>query len=63
MIAGEDIDENISVTLFGDDVRVRQIITNLLTNVVKYTPQGSVTFSMKLKEVIKSGIADEKNRE
>lgn len=62
MIAGEDIDENIPVTLFGDDVRVRQIITNLLTNVVKYTPQGSVTFSMKLKEVIKSGIADEKNR-
>lgn len=57
-----DIDENLPATLFGDDVRVRQVITNLLTNAVKYTPQGSVTFRMHLKCVIKSQLISEKDR-
>ncbi len=30
--------------LYGDDVRIKQIITNILTNAVKYTEKGSVTF-------------------
>ena len=30
--------------LYGDDVRVRQVITNTLTNAVKYTPAGTVWF-------------------
>ena len=36
------LDETMPNTLNGDDVRVKQIITNLLTNAVKYTQQGSV---------------------
>ncbi|MCH5250696.1 MAG: response regulator [Lachnospiraceae bacterium] len=36
------LDETIPDTLYGDDVRVKQIITNLLTNAVKYTLRGGV---------------------
>ena len=36
------LDETMPGTLYGDDVRVKQIVTNLLTNAVKYTPKGSV---------------------
>ena len=41
-----DVDETIPDKLYGDEVRVRQIITNLLTNAVKYTHEGSVTLSV-----------------
>ena len=44
-----DIDETIPSRLYGDDVRISQVIMNLLTNAVKYTEQGSVTLRAKNK--------------
>ena len=42
-----DIDHEIPSMLYGDEVRIKQIVTNMLTNAVKYTEKGSVTLSAK----------------
>ena len=42
-----EVDETVPSRLYGDDVRISQIIMNLLTNAVKYTERGSVTLSVK----------------
>lgn len=41
-----DYDEKMPGIMYGDDIRLRQILTNLLTNAVKYTPSGSVTLKV-----------------
>lgn len=47
------VDERIPCRLFGDDVRIRQILVNLLSNAVKYTEQGSVTLEVAFDETSK----------
>ena len=42
-----DIDETLPSRLLGDDVRISQVIMNLLTNAVKYTEKGYVKLSIK----------------
>jgi len=41
-----NVDENIPVTLLGDELRVKQILNNLLSNAFKYTETGKVTMSV-----------------
>jgi len=38
--------ETLPVYLFGDELRINQILNNLLSNAIKYTQQGSVTLEV-----------------
>ena len=42
-----DVDESVPSKLYGDDVRIGQVVLNLLTNAVKYTETGSVTLRVR----------------
>ncbi|MDR1287625.1 MAG: response regulator [Treponema sp.] len=42
-----DIDENLPVRLFGDELRIKQILNNLLSNAFKYTKEGTVTLRIR----------------
>ncbi len=52
-----DIDERIPCELIGDDIRIRQILVNLLNNAVKYTHKGTVTLEVKQLETEKENTA------
>ncbi|MCI8719857.1 MAG: DegV family EDD domain-containing protein [Oscillospiraceae bacterium] len=41
------VDSSIPSMLCGDEVRIKQILINLLNNAVKYTSEGSVTLSVR----------------
>ncbi|MBO6291043.1 MAG: response regulator [Selenomonas sp.] len=41
-----NFDPNLPRRLYGDEIHIKQVITNILTNAVKYTEKGSVTFSV-----------------
>jgi signal transduction histidine kinase len=41
-----DIDESTPSKLFGDDLRIKQILNNLLSNAFKYTNEGTVTLDI-----------------
>ena len=45
-----NIDPALPTGLHGDEVRINQIIMNLLTNAIKYTEKGSVTLTITAKE-------------
>lgn len=47
-------DESIPSVLYGDHTRIKQIILNLLTNAVKYTREGYVSF--KVSSVIEGDV-------
>lgn len=41
-----DASETLPSILYGDDVRIRQILINIMSNAVKYTEKGSVTLTV-----------------
>ncbi len=45
-----EADEKLPMKLFGDDVRLRQVILNILSNAIKYTNEGKVTLRMSGKK-------------
>ena len=41
-----NFDKNLPKILHGDEVRIKQVITNILTNAVKYTEKGFVNLNL-----------------
>lgn len=50
------IAEDIPYLLYGDEIRLKQVLTNLLTNAVKYTEEGNVILKVDWKEAGDSSI-------
>jgi signal transduction histidine kinase/CheY-like chemotaxis protein/HPt (histidine-containing phosphotransfer) domain-containing protein len=44
-----NIDENVPAKLIGDELRIKQILNNLLSNAFKYTDSGTVTMTLNFK--------------
>ncbi len=50
------VSEDIPYLLFGDEIRIKQVIINLLSNAVKYTLEGSVVLKVDWREAGDSSI-------
>jgi signal transduction histidine kinase/HPt (histidine-containing phosphotransfer) domain-containing protein len=53
------IEENIPATLIGDELRIKQILNNLLSNAFKYTDTGKVVLSVKFECLQKQSQKDQ----
>ena len=47
-----DISPSLPSKLCGDDVRIREVLINILNNAIKYTREGSVSLSVSTDEII-----------
>jgi signal transduction histidine kinase/CheY-like chemotaxis protein/HPt (histidine-containing phosphotransfer) domain-containing protein len=50
------VDNMIPAQLIGDDIRIRQILINLLNNAIKYTPAGYIALDIRRKNVEKDRL-------
>jgi len=51
-----NIDSTIPAHLYGDDIRLRQIMANLLSNAVKYTRKGSISLDIGMERMEDNSI-------
>lgn len=50
------IEDTLPSKLFGDDIRIRQVLVNLMNNAVKYTEKGSVTLTVTGRTISESNL-------
>lgn len=51
LILKKDFDDNLPYKLHGDNLRVRQVLINILTNAVKYTNKGYIDLSVTFEHI------------
>ena len=51
-----DIAENIPKNVIGDEVRIKQIIINILTNAVKYTEKGGFHLALRCEKIYEDEV-------
>ncbi len=51
-----NVDQRAPARLYGDEVRIKQVLINLLNNAVKYTAEGSVTLSIQCEETQEGSV-------
>jgi len=52
-----EVDKNLPIVLYGDEMRVKQILTNLLSNAAKYTEKGTITLKVFFQWINKERIS------
>ncbi|MCR5640946.1 MAG: response regulator [Lachnospiraceae bacterium] len=50
------VNEQMPHLLYGDEIRIKQVILNILTNAVKYTEEGSVTMTFDYEKTSEDGM-------
>jgi signal transduction histidine kinase len=50
------IDSHIPEVLLGDAFRLRQILTNLIGNAIKFTRQGTISITVQVEDIIKNEV-------
>ncbi len=56
LVFNVNVDPMVPSVLYGDEVRVKQVIVNLLNNAVKYTPEGSVELHIESSDITEDTV-------
>ena len=56
-----NVQKDIPHILYGDEVRIKQCILNILTNAVKYTEEGTVTLDIKYRPIVDDDMDSEED--
>lgn len=51
-----DIDPKIPKRLYGDALRIKQVLINVITNAIKYTKEGKITFRLRAEAIDEENV-------
>ena len=53
-----DIDKNLPNKMYGDSLRIRQVIINIANNAIKFTEAGFVKLALKLNQMAEADMVN-----